>query len=135
VSMTLAQGLAELRDSGVRMIVRCGRCKRRFGSASVHWRDPVVVIEGVAQKGGMGYGPVSLGQSGPAPDPSVIKVNGRSVNPRPNMSVEQLDDGRRRYLCDRRCGARWVVSEEQILRAFIRTANAGRGDLVFGDNL
>ena len=107
------------RAQGTSIAVRCGKCGRKFGKAVPHSQLPVIEIEGLVEKG---WG-------------SPRMKDGVNMPPRPSLSLKIDPDLTMRFRCHKKCGGRWPVSRVNFLAAFVRAAQAGRSELVLGDNL
>jgi hypothetical protein len=113
------------RDPVLTLRLRCGTCDRVFGTVSpnLQWHSVLSVERFTTRKSGR-QGSVAPRPYMPVPE----KVDGR----------EWVEGGALRFPCHRKCNKghprRWVTDNSQLVRAFARAAQAGRRELVFGEN-
>ena len=109
--------LAPYRDPMVMMDLRC-TCGRKFGVVGPdRCLSTVNVTRALGRKAHQSY----------APRPS---FRAESVD-----GLELCEGGTWRFFCHPRCKSRWDVNNTQLVEAFVRAAEAGRRELVFGKDL
>jgi hypothetical protein len=120
VAPALDSALAPYRNPAVILTVRCGTCDRRLGTARPSPYRPTVTFDRFTK----GPGPGTLEDSTPW-------ASGESIGGR-----ELEGGGIWRFTCHPHCNAgsprRYVVTDGAFVRAFVKAAQAGQDDLVFG---